>query len=81
MDAQYVKYIKSEPSILAAGHKINDVYHTFCDARGSIMRANYSNYGDLCADNDTSKLYIKTTFLKDALMEYAICLDLSWQVI
>lgn len=81
LDAQYVRYIKSDPSILAAGHKINDVYHTFCDARGSVMRANYNNYGDLCSDNDASRLYIKTKFLKDALMEYAICLDLSWQVI
>lgn len=81
MDAQYVRYIKSNPSVLAAGHKINDVYHTFCDARGSLMRANYNNYGDLCADDDASKLYIRTKFLKDALVEYAICLDLSWQVI
>ena len=81
MDVQYVRYIKSEPSILAAGHKINDVYHTFCDARGSMLYANYSNYGELCADNDISRLYIKNKFLKDALIEYAICLDLSWQVI
>lgn len=81
MDSQYVRYIKSDPSILAAGHKINDVYHTFCDARASLLRANYNNYGDLCSDNDISRLYIRTTFLKDALIEYAICLDLSWQVI
>ena len=81
MDAQYMRYIKSDPSVLAAGHKINDVYHTFCDARGSLLRANYENYGDLCADDDISKLYIRTIFLKNALLEYAICLDLSWQVI
>lgn len=81
MDAQYVRYIISDPSILAAGHKINDVYHTFCDARASLLYANYKNYGDLCADNDVSRLYIKTKFLKDALINYAICLDISWQVI
>lgn len=81
MDTQYVRYIKTDPSVLAAGHKINDVYHTFCDARASLLQANYKNYGDLCADNEISRLYIKTKFLKDALMEYAICLDLSWQVV
>lgn len=81
MDAQYVRYIKTDPSVLAAGHKINDVYHAFCDARGSVMYANYDNYGSLCADNDISRLYIKTKFLKNALIEYSFCLDMSWQVI
>lgn len=81
IDAQYVRYIISAPSVLAAGHKINDVYHTFCDARASLLRANYKNYGDLCADNDISRLCIRTTFLKEALMDYAICLDISWQVV
>lgn len=81
MDAQYVRFIISDPSVLAAGHKINDVYHTFCDARGSLLYANYNNYGDLCSNDEISRLYIKTKFLKNALMEYAICFDLSWQVI
>lgn len=81
IDTQYVRYIMSDPSVLAAGHKINDVYHAFCDARGSLLRANYSNYGDLCSNDDISRLYIRTEFLKNALMEYAICFDLSWQVI
>lgn len=81
LDAQYVRYIKENPSVLAAGHKINDVYHAFCDARGSLMSANYENYGDLCANDDFSRLYIKSKFLKFALIDYAICLDLSWQVI
>lgn len=81
IDAQYVRYILTDPSVLAAGHKINDVYHTFCDARASLLRANYKDYGELCADNDISRLCIRTTFLKEALMDYAICLDISWQVI
>lgn len=45
------------------------------------MRANYKDYGDLCVDDDISRLHIRTTFLKDALMDYAICLDISWQVV
>lgn len=81
LDAQYVRYIKDNPSALAAGHKIDDVYHTFCDARGSMMSVDYENYGDLCANDEFSILYTKSKFLKLALIDYAICLDLSWQVI
>lgn len=80
LDAQYVRYIKDNPSALAAGHKIDDVYHTFCDARGSMMSVDYENYGDLCANDEFSILYTKSKFLKLALIDYAICLDLSWQV-
>lgn len=81
LDAQYFRYIQEKPSVLAVGHKIADVYHTFCDARSSLLSSNYKNYGDLCADNDYSRMYIKTKFLKQALLDYAICLDLSWQAI
>lgn len=81
LDTQYVRYIKENPSVLAAGHKIGDVYNTFCDARGSLMSVDYDDYGDLCVSNDISILYTRTKFLKLALIDYAICLDLSWQVI
>ena len=81
LDAQYVRYVISDPSVLTAGHKINDVYHTFCDARAALLSANYKNYGDLCADNDISRLWIRVTLLKEALIDYAISLDISWQVI
>ena len=81
LDAQYVRYVISDQSVLTAGHKINDVYHTFCDARAALLSANYKNYGDLCADNDISRLWIRVTFLKEALIDYAISLDISWQVI
>lgn len=81
IDSEYVKYAESEPSVISAAHKIGDVYHAFANARHSFMCAGYENYGDLCGSDEISRTYIKTHFLLHALMEYAICLDLSWQVI
>ena len=81
MDAQYVKYADSYPSIVAAGHKIEDVFYAFANARASFIHANSDDFGDISSSDDTSKLYAKTRFLTCALMEYAICLDIGWQVI
>lgn len=81
LDSDYVKYGEKDPSVIAAGHKIVDVYHTFANAKQSFMSAGYDNYGDLCGESEVSKLYIKTHFLLHSVIEYAICLDLSWQVI
>jgi hypothetical protein len=77
----YTKYAETDPSIIAAAHKIVDVYSAFASAKQSFRSAGYENYGDLCGDDEISKLYTKTHFLVDAVIEYAICLDLSWQVI
>lgn len=81
IDSEYVKYAENEPYVISSAHKIGDVYHTFSNARQSFMAAGYENYGDLCSNDDISKTYMKTHFLLHALIEYAICLDLSWQVI
>lgn len=81
LDTDYVKYGEADPSVIASAHKMVDVYSAFANARHSFMSAGYNNYGDLCSDNEISKLYIKTHFLLHAIIEYAICLDLSWQVI
>lgn len=81
MDIQYVRYAKTEPSIIASGHKINDVCCAFANARQSFRSAYYENYGDLSGDDEISKLYTKTHFLLNAVSEYALCLDLSWQVV
>ena len=81
LDTDYVKYGETDPAIIAAAHKIVDVYSAFANARQSFMCVGYNNYGDLCSDTEISKLYIKTHFLLHAVIEYAICLDLSWQVI
>jgi len=81
MDAQYVRYADSDPSIVAAGHKIEDVFYAFANARASFIDADSEDFGDISGPDDISRLYAKTHFLTYALMEYAICLDISWQVI
>ena len=81
LDVQYVRYAESNPSVIAAGHKICDVYHAFANAKQSFRSANYQNYGDLCGDDKISRLYTRTHFLLNAISEYALCLDLSWQVV
>lgn len=81
MDTDYTKYGEKDPSVIAAGHKCVDVYNAFANAQQSFMAAGYHNYGDLCSDNEMSRLYTKTHFLLHAIFEYAICLDLSWQAI
>ena len=81
LDVQYARFAENDPSVIAAGHKICDVYHAFANAKQSFMSANYQNYGDLCGNDEISKLYTKTHFLLNAISEYALCLDLSWQVV
>lgn len=81
MDVQYVRYGNNDPSIVAAGHKIEDVYYGFCNARCSFINAGRNNYGDLYGNDELSKKYAKSHFLISAVLEYSICLDLSWQVV
>ena len=81
MDMQYVRYSDNNPSIIAAGHKISDVYSGFCNARSSFINAGRNNFGDLYDEDELSKKYGKSHFLITAILEYAICLDLSWQVV
>ena len=80
-DSQYVKYADSDPSVIAAGHKIDDVFYAFANARASFIFADSRDFGDISGEDELSRLYAKTHFLTCALMEYAICLDISWQVI
>ena len=77
----HVRFAKANPSVIAVGHKICDVYHAFANAKQSFVSAGYDNYGDLAGDSDISRLFTKTHFLLNAVSEYALCLDLSWQVI
>ncbi len=80
-EGQYIRYADSNPSIIAAAHKISDVYYAYASARASFIYSFSENFGDISGDNEISKLYAKTHFLTNALLEYAICLDISWQVI
>lgn len=80
-DAQYVRYCEDNPSAIAAGYKIADVYHTFTVARASLMYSLENDYGVLAAkDNEFSMLFVRAMFVQQAILQYAICEDLSWQV-
>lgn len=80
-EVQYLKYSETTPSLIAAGHKITDVYYAFAEAHSSFGLAGLESYGPICSNDEVSVLYTKSHFLRTALIEYAICLDLSWQVI
>ena len=81
LDVQYLKYAESNPSLIAVGHKIEDVYQAFCNARASFVFAASNDFGDIAGESDASKLYAKCHFLQNAILEYAICLDISWQAV
>lgn len=81
-DSQYVRFCESNPSAIAAGYKIADVYHSFCMAKASLLYTLESNYGDLARKEDSfSNLFVKAMFIQNAIFQYAICEDLSWQVV
>ena len=73
LDTQYIRYADSNPGVVSAGHKIDDVYYCFSNARCSFMNAGASNFGDLAADTELSKKYTKAHFLIQAVLEYSIC--------
>lgn len=80
-DTDYTKYGENNPSIIAAAHKIVDVYYGFANACHDFLSVSYKDYGDLIADTTYGRLHVKTHFLLNVILEYSICLDLSWQVI
>ena len=65
LDVQYLKYAESNPSVVAVGHKIGDVYQAFCNARASLIFADSENFGDIAGDSDESRLYAKCHFHSD----------------
>lgn len=81
LDVQYARYAETNPSIIAAGFKIQDVYYAYANARDTFMHANSKNFGDISDESEFSRLCTKTHFLTNAILEYAITLDLSWQVV
>lgn len=81
IDTQYVRYAKTDPSVIASGHKIVDVYYAFADARAMFIYFFSENFGDIAGDEEIDRLYAKSNFLRQAVLDYALCLDMSWQVI
>lgn len=80
-ETRYAKYAETNPSLISTGHKIIDVYDTFTRARGMLLYSFGDDYGDLAFRNDINYLYARSQMIIASLLEYAICLDLSWQVI
>lgn len=77
-DAQYIRFCEDNPSAIAAGYKIADVYQSFATARASLLFSLEENYGDLAKTDDD--LFVRAMFVQNAIFQYAICEDLSWQV-
>lgn len=80
-EAQYTRYAESLPSVIAAGYKISNVYYSICSARASAYYSIIDDYGDLAGEGDTNHLYVQAHFLTSAILEYALCLDMAWQVV
>ena len=45
------------------------------------MDAGVENFGYISSNDEFSKKYAKSHFLTYAVLEYSICLDVSWQVV
>ena len=71
LDTQYIRFSKTNPSAIAAGHKICDVYYAFCNAKHSFRSAGYHNFGDLSGNDEMSQLYTKA---------HLRCLNVLWKL-
>lgn len=80
-DTDYLKYAETDPSVIAAAFKIEDVSYALSDARAAILFSHEKNYGDMSDGNELTNQYIKTFLLTNAVKSYAIALDMSWQVV
>ena len=79
-DVQYLRYAEKGPSLIAAGFKVGDVYSAFTYAHAALMFSLEKNYGVLAADEKSIE-FIQYMFVRDAILNYSICEDLSWQVV
>lgn len=79
---RFAKFYKEDPSQIAAGRKVVDTYHAFSTGKASLYFSFEDNFGDLAKDEDaTSKLFVKSLFVRDAILHFGLCLDLSWQAV
>lgn len=81
LDTDYLKYAETDPSVIAAAFKIEDVSYALSDARAAILFSHKKNYGDMSDGSELTNQYIKTFLLTNAVKSYAIALDMSWQVV
>ena len=78
---KYKKYKDSAPAVLAAGHKIVDVYNSFADGRATYMYAYSPELEKVAGNDEFDKLFCKSQLLRHAVLDYALCLDISLQVV
>ena len=73
-EIQYAAYIHAKPEVIAAGHKIQDLYWSFCHARYTFLEAY-----DVASDSKEN-LFKITNLLSCAILQYGLCYDLLWQI-
>lgn len=79
---RFAKFYDKDPSQLATGRKVVDTYHAFTTGRASLFFSLEEHFGDLAKDDDTfSKLFVRSLFVRDALLHFGLSLDLSWQTV
>jgi hypothetical protein len=67
-------------NILYCSHKLNDIYLTYCTARANLHYLDNKDFGDFAKDEFSIK-YVKSILVMNALHNYNIIIDLSWQLI
>ncbi len=81
------QYCRFEPNIIGAGHKIIDVYQTFCMARFSLASLDNNDYGQMVSKEENGKHsdinlnFIRSFLIQNSLMYYNNAIDISWQVL
>ncbi len=73
-EMHYTAYIQDKPELIAAGHKIQDLYLAFCGARATFLRA-----CEKPASNIDELFQIANT-VNAAILQYGLCYDLLWQI-
>ena len=73
-EIQYTAYIQDQPELIAAGHKIQDFYLAFCEARSTFLHACETT------PNDRDELFQIMSTVNAAILQYGLCYDLLWQI-
>lgn len=79
---RFAKFYDKDPAQLATGRKAVDTYHAFSMGKASLRFSFEDKFGDLVKEDDTfSKLFVKSLFIRDAILHFGLSLDLSWQTV
>lgn len=79
---QYARFYEKDPSQLATGRKVVDTYHAYTTGRASLYFSYEESFGDLAKDDDEfSKLFVRSMFVRNSIMQFGLSLDMSWQTV